>query len=336
MKNQNITLPTLLLSLLTGFIGAQTPVYTPPVGFVSVTVPANSDAIMGAPLERASVFTGAVASISTNVITLQGTPSWTAGQFVQNSPTQNDTFAIKMGSGSKEGMVLKVTANGTGSLTVAVGSTAADDLSGIVAGDSLDVFPLWTPSTIFSGTIPDNTEFYLYDNTASGENPAPSEPLTYFTGFGWFDTVNYNDQSHRSILPGTGFILRNVQGSPLTLSMVGAVPMSKNRVVIRTLAANTAQDQRITYSSPVPETLNNMNLGAADYDEMYLFDNTTSGINKPPTPLVFASGRWYNSVTFADVTDTTTIQPGSSFIYRKAATATPSAFVWSDLQSYLQ
>ncbi len=69
---------------------------------------------------------------------------------------------------------------------------------------------------------------------------------------------------------------------------------------------------------------------------MFIFDNTTTGFNKAPTPLVYFEGHWYNSITFNDVTTTTTIQPGTSFIYRAGSTATPTNFVWSHLPSYLQ
>lgn len=326
----------LLAAVLTAAGSLFGQVYTPPVGYVSLAVPANSDASLGAPLDRANEFTGQVLTIGASSITPQGTPGWTTDQFVQVLPSQVKTYAVRISSGAKEGLILKVVSNTTNSLLLATGSTTAEDLSGIVAGDSFDVFPLWTPTSLFGTALPDNTQLFLYDNDAAGTNPAPSAPLAYFNGFGWFETLNYTDMSHRAIKPGTGFIVRNDSSSEITVTLVGSVPMSKHRVVLKTLGANQMQDQRIVYSSPIPESLASVALGAEDYDEIFLFTSGSTGYNQPPTPLVHAAGRWYNSITFTDVTDTTTLQPGSAFVYRKAATGTPSSFVWTDLQSYLQ
>ena len=325
---------------------AQVTVETDPVGFVSIPVPAQSDAILGACLNRAAVFKGKVESISGTTITVAGTPGWQANQFVQTLPGQTDTFAVHFATGIKEGLFAKVSANSANSITVELASAnSADDLSGVKSnavdgagnGDEIDILPYWTPNTLFGGvTLPDQVELYVYDNDQVGQNIAPSAPMAYFTGFGWFETIGFSDQSHRPINFGSGYIFRNTSGGEVTVTLVGSVPMSEHRIVLRTLAANTAQDQRITYSSPVPEALASLNLGAEDFDELFIFDNTTSGINKAPTPLVYSSGRWYNSISFADVTDTTTLQPGTSIVYRKAATASPGQFVWADLQSYLQ
>jgi uncharacterized protein (TIGR02597 family) len=278
------------------------------------------------------------------VITVAGTPGWTASQFVYASGTQSNTYAVLIATGTKEGLYLKVTANDATTLTVQpMSASSADDLSGVAtiaansgAGDSISIVPYWTPGTLLSGTIPDNTEMFVYDNTASGQNLAPSVPLVYFNGFGWFESLGFTAQNDRPILFGTGFIVRNHSASPITVTVTGAVPMTTNRVVLRTLAANTPQDQRITYSSPVPEILGNLNLGAQDNDQLFIFDNSTTGFNKAPTPLVYFGGSWYNSLTFTDVTNTTTIQPGTSFIYRAGATANPTNFVWAHLPNYLQ
>lgn len=342
------TSANLLLSLAllgAGSAFALTTATTDPVGFVNVTVPANSDAILAVPLNRTADFKGVIQSISGNVITVAGTsPGWATSpqRYVQALPTQPNTYAVMLATGVKEGMTAKVTANGANTVTIQL--DAGDDLTGVKTeavdgagnGDHIDIVPFWTPSSLIGGTIPDLTEMYVFDNTTTGQNVSPTVLLQFFNGFGWYETQGFTDQSHRPLRFGTGFIIRNNGGSVITPTFVGAVPMAKNRLLLHTLAANTGQDQTIGYMSPIPEPLNGVNIGAQDLDELYLFDNSASGKNKAPSALlVFFGGRWYNQQTFVDVTDTTTLQPGSGMIYRKVGTPTPQNFVWQDLQSYL-
>ncbi len=322
---------------------AQAQVTTDAVGVVNVTVPANSDAIVAAPLNRPSVFKGVIQSISGSVLTIAGTsPGWTANAFVQSLPSQTDTYAVLIATGTNEGMTAKITANGDNTLTVQLGAgdslatvkTEAVDGAGL--GDHIDIMPYWTPSTLISA-VPEGTELYAFDNNTAGQNTSPTALLQFFAGFGWYETVGFTDQSNRPMLFGAGFILRNNSASPVSVPITGSVPMATNRLVLRTLAANTAQDQIIGYMSPVPTTLSAVNLGAQDNDELYLFDNSASGKNKAPaTLLVYFGGLWYNSVTFAEVTASTILQPGNAMIYRAKGTSSPQNFVWQNLQGYLQ
>ena len=347
---QNLAMKKLQFSLIlfsllgAAFAQAQsTAVTTDPVGFVSVGVPANSDSIIAVPLNRSTVFRGVIQSISGNVLTISGTsPGWTTNAFVQSLPTQTDTFAVLIATGTNEGMIAMITANGANTLTVQLGvgdslsAVKTEAANGTGSGDAIDIMPYWTPSTLIS-SVPDGTELYAFDNTSVGQNVSPTTLLQYFSGFGWFETVGFTDQSNRPLLFGTGFIVRNNSASAISIPLTGSVPMATTRLVLRTLAANTPQDQTIGYMSPVPTLLSAVSLGAQDNDELYLFDNTASGKNKSPsTLLVYFGGLWYNSVTFAEVTSTTTLLPGNAMIYRKAGTSTPQNFVWQNLQSYLK
>ncbi len=340
MKKLHISF--ILLSLFGAAAQAQQ-VTTDPVGFVSVNVPANSDAVIAVPLNRASVFKGVIQSISGSVLTIAGTsPGWATNSFVQSLPSQTDTYSVLIATGTNEGMTAKITANSANTLTVQLGAgdslsaVKTEEANGAGLGDHIDIMPHWTPSTLISA-VPDGTELYAFDNTTPGQNVSPTTLLQFFTGFGWFETVGFTDQSNRPMLFGSGFILRNNSASAVSIALTGSVPMATNRLVLRTLAANTAQDQTIGYMSPVPTALSAVNLGAQDNDELYLFDNSVSGKNKSPaTLLVFFGGLWYNSITFAEVTSTTILQPGNAMIYRKTGTASPQNFVWQNLQGYLQ
>jgi uncharacterized protein (TIGR02597 family) len=339
MKNQNITLPTLLLSLLTGFIGAQTPVYTPPVGFVSVTVPANSDAAIGAPLSRADEFVGVVQSISGNTITLAGTPNFAVGQFVYAAGTQPKTYFLRIDSDSKEGMVLKIDSHNNNSVTVTI--PAGDSLSGVLTnqddtnGSSVSIAPYWTPATLVSGVLA-GTQILRYSSATPGTNLSPSA-VYVFNGTNWLQSVtNVNDAT---LGVGEGIVLRNNSPSAAqTISVTGTVPMTSHRTRLFTLAPSLAQDQRILYNSPVPETIGGVFPPAslAAGDRLLAFDNAATGKNKSPAVnLVWTGSAWLQGST--NVTTTYQLQPGSSYIFRKNQTgATPASVVWADLQSYLQ
>src|SRR5205823_731476 len=72
-------------------------VSTDPVGFTTTTCPANSDTLLSVPFTRLPEFTGAIASVSGNVITVSGTP-FTASQFVYNAGNnQHNTYFVLIG-----------------------------------------------------------------------------------------------------------------------------------------------------------------------------------------------------------------------------------------------
>ena len=54
---------------------------TDPVGYTTSSLLANSDTLVSIPFTRPAAFTGAIASITGNTITLAGTPGFTASQY---------------------------------------------------------------------------------------------------------------------------------------------------------------------------------------------------------------------------------------------------------------
>lgn len=340
--------------LLTAIALAQSSLFgvsTDPVGFVSVSVPANSDAVLAVPLNRAAEFKGVIQSISGNVITVAGTPAWTANQFVQSLPGQTKTYAVQIAAGAKEGMIGRITANGTDTITVTLDN--GDDLTNIgtvaapldpdgagpltAQADQIDIMPYWTPISLVNAGISAGTNILLFPTSTPGVNLSAGTILTY-TGTGWLNTSTFTDASHTSLGFGQGFVLRNNHASNVaTVSFVGSVPMSKHRSVIRTLAGNTSQDQWIAYNSPVPTLIGQSGLGFSPGDNLLVFDNSTSGKNKSATQiLVYTGSSWLNTNGFANVTNTFYLQPGFGYLLRKNQTATPQNFVWQNLQSYLQ
>lgn len=324
------------LAALAFSIAASQAVETDPVGFVSVTVPANSDAVLAVPLNRASEFKGVISSISGNIITVSGTPSWTVNQFVQTLPTQNKTYAVQIASGTKEGMIGKVTANGTNTLTLQF--EPGDSLTGVVfgaAGDQIDLMPYWTPSSLMP-SVPAATEIFSFSGLPVGVNYG-TNTIFGFTGTNWEDGDTTDNVDHLPIAFGSAFFCRNNSASAMTVSMVGSVPMSANRLQIRTLANNTAQETYFGFNSPVPESLVNLQIPAVAGDQIFGFDNTASGKNKGTVVTYGYTGSgWEDGDTGDPINATVKLQPGWGYVYRRVASPTPSSVVWQKLPSYLQ
>lgn len=318
----------------------QTVVSTDPVGFVNVTVPAQSDAVLAVPLYRAAAFKGKIQSISGNTLTVAGSPDWAANQFVQALPSQTDTFAVLIATGVKEGLIAKITANTPNQLTIEV--PTGDDLIGIKSnetdgeGDTLDVIPHWTPSSLLTGSVVPGTNLLVPPSNQPGINLSASLILVY-TGSSWLNTGTFTNASHHPFEFGRAFIARNNSVSPQSLSLVGSVPMAKHRAIIRTLQANRTQDTWLGFHSPVPTKIGETGLGLSPGDNLLVFDNSAVGKNKSAAQiLVFTGAIWLDTGTFANVSETFHLQPGSGCILRKNQTVTPTAFVWSALPPYLQ
>lgn len=322
---------------------------TDPVGFVSVTVPANSDAVLAVPLNRAAEFKGVIQSISGNDITVAGTPAWTANAFAPGV-TAGKTYAVQIAAGAKEGMMGRITANTNNTVTVTLDS--GDDLTGIgtvavpvdpdgigplnAQADQVDIMPYWTPSAMLGNSLPAGTLLIAFGGAGAGINLGATE-LYGATGSGWEDG-NTGDPADNVVLPfGAGFVCRNGTASPLSLSFVGTVPMSSHRQRLYTLTNGTSQDIYFGYNSPVPEAVINLGIPAIAGDQIIGFDNSAPGINKGATIIYGYTGSGWEDGNTGDPLDVNVkLQPGFGYIYRRISTGAPSSVAWKDLQTYLQ
>jgi uncharacterized protein (TIGR02597 family) len=336
--NTKAIFTTLAAMVATSLVAQQ--VTTEPVGFVSVAVPANSDAILAVPLNRASEFKGSIQSISGNVVTVVGAPAWAVNQFVYNASTQLKTYALQLASGTKEGLTAKITANTANSVTVTL--DASEDYSGVATeaangtgnGTQVDIVPYWTPSSLITSTVAQDSQILLLNSTSAGVNLSSSASYGYDSG-NWYDDT-FNPADNTPLAFGTAFIFRN-GGVATTLSMVGSVPMNKHRVVLRTRASNTDQDIAIGFSSPVPTTVGSLGLTFAEDDQILVFNNSATGQNKSAVATLYytTADGWVND-SFSPVGNTYMLQPGQGYIFRKKGTPTAQALVWTALQPYLQ
>jgi uncharacterized protein (TIGR02597 family) len=339
------SLLAVLALLLFAFGHSQAPAAentTDPIGYVSVSIPAQSDAVLAVPLFRTPAFRGAIASIAGNVITLASAPNWMDDQFVQAVPAQNEAFAILVATGDaatgKEGLIARITANDANSLTIELAE--GDTLAGVKTeqshpgeADQIDIMPYWTPASLLGSRLSDGTQMLLFPTNQAGINIHSQTMLTK-SATAWFnDTL---DADHLPLFFGQGFVLRNSTNAAQTLAIVGAVPMSTHRQVLKkNAAAGTAQDIRIGYTSPVPEVIGTVHLGFSAGDQLLVFDNTAVGKNKSSTAtLIYSGSAWFNGA--ANVTNTFQLQPGQGYIFRRAPSAPAGNTTWATMQSYLQ
>lgn len=276
---------------------------TDPVGFTTTTLLANSDTLISIPFLRPAEFTGAIQSVASNVITVAGTPGWTANQFVYVAGSQPKTYFVLIGGGGtsnpKEGHTYRITANGTNTLTVDI---SADDLAGITANTQLLVVPYWTPASIFPASDADVsftpttlTSSYKTQILIPGANPNISVPTYFFSNnvngttnnVGWRHVgdimTNHGDDP---LLSNSYFIVRNQNGAPtLPLKAIGAVLTKKLATPLRMFASGP-RDNFVCMVRPVDVTLNQTGLGPgngfAGKDLLLLFDNSVAGFNKSP------------------------------------------------------
>lgn len=290
-------------------------VETEPVGYVTTTVPANSDGIVSPALHRAPVFSGKIASVDdADSVTLTGA-SFTTDQYAGGG------YYLLVSSGDREGMWAVIDSNDADTtnltfVTEDLGSQAGDK---VLAGDSVSIIPFWTPSTLIpDGSAPENTQLLVFSRNEPGINLSASGTYTYFDGFGWYSGPT--DFSDTPIYPDESVIVRNVSGSPINVVQSGNVPMSAFRTVLSHVSTGVQQDIRLTSGLPSPITLSELaDPGAAgDGDQILIFDSAQTGQNKSAsiTATYFDGFGWYSGPTDLN---THTINPGEGFIYRKAA-----------------
>jgi uncharacterized protein (TIGR02597 family) len=361
-----VTIGVVLASI--GVASAQT-VTTDPVGFVQPfsTMPnqinclANSDTLVSIPFTRPIAFTGAIASISGNVITVVGTPGWTTSpqQFVYAQGTQSNHYYALIGpsstSDSKEGHSYMITGNGSNTITV---DTTSDDLGGIPANTQVLIIPYSTFNTVFPASdanvsyIPSSNQFnrltqiFLPNFSGSGINLSAAATYYYLNGawrkFGQPTTVDHGDDI---LVPSGYFTVRNAS-TGTTLTLLGAVLTKKETIPLLT-STSTQVDNFVSVTRPVDVSLDNLGLISSGVfasspnqfnrvDQLFVFDSTTASINKSASATYFYSnGAWRKfGQSISTNFGTDTIPAGAGFVIRKGITANGSAQFWQNAPTY--
>lgn len=320
-------------AILGGVLSSQAQTTTEPVGFVSKTIPANSDATFAPAVQRAAAFVGTVGAIvDADTIEVGGTsPAWTTNQFVSSG-----AYYVIFGSGDREGLFAHISANSANRLDLSfltqdLGTVTGDRVN---VGDQIKIIPYWTLGTLLpDGAVADGTTVFLYSKNQTGINRSASAIFIMYAGFGWYDGPT--DGNNQIIYPDESIIVRAPASGAVSVTSTGTVPMDKVRSVLENETPGQDQDIRVTSGVPVPIALSTMfNPGAAgDGDIVLIFNDASAGQNKS----AIATVTYYNGFGWYDgPTDMNSymVQPTQGLIYRKLGTHSATPVVVSYKPSY--
>jgi uncharacterized protein (TIGR02597 family) len=322
MKAKLGILSTLLLTSI--LAPAQTTAFTNPVGYVSITCPANSDTIVGLPLRQTAAAAGTLSANpdtttigGSAILTLSGSPGFTTDQFAT-------AYYVKLKSGAGNGLWFQITGNTANTITVNLngGSIAA------ASGDSLEVLKFWTLNELFPPaqctTNPLTTGNAIVASTstsaggrltqilipnllATGINIAPTD--TYFVNASmWRKVGNVTaDAGNTFFWPDVYFVIRNPSAvtSATTYTISGEVEMGSFTLALRTLNGGQ-QDNFVAIPRGVNLTLNQLALGGneasfmsstgtsagARRDQLLVYNPALVGQNVAPSLTYYYFGYW--------------------------------------------
>ncbi len=316
-----------------------------PAGVMPLVFLGVSDSYVSIPFTRAITSSGAVASVVSNTVTVNGA-NWTAGQFVYSPGAQSNNYYARFDSGALEGRVYNVITNDTNTLTVDFG---ADTLDGAAPGDVVSVVPHWSLNSAFPNgkgilASPSQgnrfTEILLPDSAGTGINLSATK-IYYFNSSIWKQvgqgSVNHGDD----VLPlSSYFIVRQNVPTNSTMNSVGAVIVSTLALPLHA-QTETEQDNSVGLIRASAVALDNSGLissGAFEAsplpgtrtDELLTFDNTVAQKNKSSSAVYYYWNSGWRRVGSGS-TDFGTAQvftPGAGFIIRKATNAT--SVIWTN------
>ncbi len=359
------TIYSLLAAAACGMAFGQT-AYTTPVGYVTQTLPANSDSILSLPVRKSAVAASAVSGApdtttipGSAILTMSGTPGYTVNAF------QNTHYA-KFTSGTDLGKYFVITANAADTLTVNLNGAILN----AVSTDTLEVIKFWTLNELFSPTASTTdplttgnaivaststlaagrrTSLFVPDLTSPGSNLAPS--ATYYVHGGlWKKQGQGNtDFGATQLWPDIYFIIRHPSTvtAATTYTASGEVETKQFDIALRTQAA-IAQDNFIGLPRPVDITLNALNLAntsafltststlaAGRRDQIFVYDNAVISQNKSPAATYYYhAGLWKKQGQGNTDFGTDVIKAGAGVIIRKYQSGTGATANWDNNPTY--
>lgn len=332
-------------------------VTTNPVGYMTITVPAQSDKKISVPLQTATTWSGASVSVATNTITFANS-SFTAGQF------GNGTHMIQVSSGTLTGRIFKILSNDTNSITVdPVGSNNIVD-QGFAATNTVNVRPYWTLDTLFEngGGVGQNSDPFspvtmiqFFSNSTTSINKSSSETYFYYDGSqggdaGWYnnDALGDGPQGGKILDPANPIAIRNLTNDVLSIVMPGSVPMISQTALV--MADTQDNDTILQQPFPTDISLIESNLresGAvaassdpfSPTDIVFTYDPAGTGLNPSSSGAYFyydgsqgGDAGWYDMDALENgtiPTTTKTLKAGSQIVIRKSAGGALTATPWT-------
>jgi len=279
-----------------------------------------------------------------------------------NARTTLSGQTASMSKSTKEGHAYLVTANSTSSGTSTVTlDTNGEDISPIVTGTLVSLVPYWTLATVF----PPSDLGVSYIGTQSVRSFGTQILMPYYQGVGinisaypiyFYSNTNSQWQMEGgstnagdTILLPDGYITIRNGATATSLTSMGAV--SLQRLAVPLIAGSTptsSQDNFISISRPLPVALRDLNLIASNAftpstsisnikDQLFLYDNTATGINKTPPPnsdYIYIGGIWQHlGGTLGVDAGGDTIPAGAAILIRKAGSNGSTVF-WTNPPTY--
>jgi len=308
------------------------------VGYNTVTVPANSDALVSVPFNKNVEGSFTVSSKTANGVTVADT--LTSGAYA-------NSYYVRFTSGSGEGLWSTISANGTGGFELA----NTDVLGYVSAGNTFRVYKHQTLSDLFpsglagvtfitagdEGTDANGTQVLVSD-ASTGINKGSSKVCTHYGSFGWNDAA-FEDANQLVLAPGAYVQVRNPSTNVLSVVVSGDVPDTKQAGI---LAKNTSNnDLYLANPFPVPVALNQMGLeswastddGETFSGQVLVYNNATSGMDKSSEKLCFyytGDSTWYDA-GFNPVNDS--VPAGMGVVFRETS-GTSGTGLWTVNKPY--
>lgn len=353
--------PLALLLAAAAPASAQDTASSPIVGYNTVTVRPNSDTIIGLPFIKGIDAAGAVTAISQ---TGSQATLTTAGPLVEGAFA--DSHYVRFRTGDFQGQFFRVISNTATQLVI---DTEGDVLNSgvsprVIAGNEFDVIPFWTLATLFppaspNGVVPSagelgfnrRTVILIPDNTGPGLNRSAS--ASYFldgTSGSWKAAVGFAVANNTKLWPDSFLIIRHPASVATATSFVptGTVDSSKFTLPLAT-SATSGTDNYVAIPRPVDLRLDELNLiagggfvgsqgtlGFNRRDQLLVFDNTVSGINKSASASYFydlSDNTWKNASGFAN-SNAVIIPAATGFIIRKAVVTGGGTKYWINNPTY--
>jgi uncharacterized protein (TIGR02597 family) len=324
---------------------------------VTTTAEDASDTFIGAVLDEQVALVAAASGVT-------GAEVSVANTLVEDA--YNSTHYALFTTGTQSGQWYQIADTTVSSVVLATDVGAL----GAATADEFKIIKFWTLSTILPATsefatlafssnpfLPEST-LLLNNLGASGVNLSSGASYFYHDGSspivsnvaGWYKVGTLAASDGVAVTPETYFTIRNVSGGDVDVVVSGSVPV--DTVGTTVVSAVAAQDNQLV--NPYPSALTLDNSGLTDVvdssanpflpgDQLLLFDNTGSGINRSSiasyfyqdgsSPIVGGVAGWYQVGTLA-ASGAVEIPAGGAFWIRKAANPTPEVAKWEPVAPY--
>jgi uncharacterized protein (TIGR02597 family) len=280
---------------------------SPAIGFNKVTCNGNSDTLISVPFHQKPEFVGVSSATPEDTTGGSIDPGedivLTVGSAAFGSLV--GTHYIRFTGGAKNGFSYDVSGNTGTSITV---DGMGDDLSGVLATDPFKIVPHWTFATLFpsgagvhasASEFIRQTEILVLDQVSLGINKSAVAVFFYLGSAGEWRQVGGGAVSKDSqvVLPHQAFIVRHNNNAASTqFCPSGRVPSGQHAIQVD--IGTVKNDVFLSLDRPIDVSLDESGLVASGAftssgsefiraDELLVFDNTATGINKSAVAVYF-------------------------------------------------